>query len=181
MPKASTPSRSAAATRRHNPLGEEILSAGHLRTKSSKPGKRKSRSEEEGEDKDRFVDARTSRKILEIGQELADEDEAERKIVIGEKGEISNPAFDFESRFEDDEVHSDDGEKPDDDQWGDEEEVEEVVCLYVDVYTFSNWHRKLTRMTSTHFTSFYLEMRRIRYSTLASRMQMLERARTLLI
>lgn len=126
MPKASTSSRSAATARRHNPLSEDILSAGHLRTQSSKKSKRKSRSDEDGEDGDRFVDAKLSRKILQIGQELVDEDAAEQKTVAGESKESPNPAFDFDTRFEDDGIQSDE-ENLGDDQWV-EDEVEEVVC-----------------------------------------------------
>ncbi|KAL3490900.1 Bystin-domain-containing protein [Aspergillus germanicus] len=125
MPKA-TSTRAAAAGRRHNPLAEDILSTGHLRTHPSKKDKRKSKAEQEQENAERFVDAKTSRKILQIGQELADEDAAEqnaaRVIDVGQ----GNSAFDFESRFEDEEVYSDDDGKFNEEQWDDEEEVEEV-------------------------------------------------------
>lgn len=125
MPKA-TSSRSAAA-RRHNPLAEDIMSAGHLRTQSSKKGKRSSEGDQDQQDGERFVDAKMSRKILQIGQELADEDAAERKAATGTAGENVNSAFNFDSRFEDNEALSDDEEKFKDDQWDDEEEIEEVV------------------------------------------------------
>lgn len=104
------------------------MSAGHLRTQSSKKGKRKSRTDEDGEDGDRFVDSKMSRKILQIGQELADEDAAEQKLVTGETGDTSNPAFDFGSRFEGEDIQSDDEDKFEDGPWGDEE-VEEIVCV----------------------------------------------------
>lgn len=127
MPKASTSSRSAAAARRHNPLADDLTSAGQLRTQSAKKNKRNSQSEEDGHDGERFVDAKMSRKILQIGQELADEDAAERSAAMGETRGKVNSAFDFESRFEDDEPLSDDEEKFAEDQWG-EDEIEEVVC-----------------------------------------------------
>lgn len=132
MPKATTP-RSAAAARRHNPLADDILNAGHLRTKSSKSSKRKSRSSDDERDQEHYIDAKTSRKILQIGQDLADEDEAERRAAMGETGGKINTAFDFQSRFEDEEKMSDDEDKFGDDQWGDEEveEVEEVVCFSI--------------------------------------------------
>ncbi|OOF94467.1 hypothetical protein ASPCADRAFT_208148 [Aspergillus carbonarius ITEM 5010] len=124
MPKA-TSSRSAAA-RRHNPLAEDYLTAGHLRTQSSKKTSRKSHQEEEQEDGERFIDAKMSRKILQIGQELAEEDAAEQRVATGAATDKINSAFNFESRLEDDEVLSDD-EKFQDDQWDDdEEEIEEV-------------------------------------------------------
>lgn len=126
MPKATTPSRTAAA-RRHNPLADDILSAGHLRTKSSKR-KSKSRDDDDG-DGSHFIDAKTSRKILQIGQDLAEEEAAEQKAALGESSKKINSAFDFSSRFESDEQLSDDEDKFAEDQWGDEEveEVEEVV------------------------------------------------------
>lgn len=103
------------------------MSAGHLRTQSSKKGKSKSRSGEDEEDGNRFVDSKMSGKILQIGQELADEDAAEGNIGTEDAGAKSNPAFDFESRFDDGDVQSDDEEGPQDGPWEDEE-VEQIVC-----------------------------------------------------
>ncbi|KAL5335675.1 Bystin-domain-containing protein [Aspergillus crustosus] len=125
MPKV-TSSRAAAAARRHNPLAEDILGTGHLRTAPTKKNKRNSNGEEEQEEGERFVDAKTSRRILQIGQELADEEDAEQKAMRGAKTEQMYRAFDFESRFEDDDVFSDDEEKFNDNQWDDEDEVEEI-------------------------------------------------------
>ncbi|GKZ26747.1 snoRNA-binding rRNA-processing protein [Aspergillus brasiliensis] len=123
MPKA-TSSRSAAA-RRHNPLAEDYMTSGHLRTQSTKKSNRKSRQEDDQEDGERFVDAKMSRKILQIGQELAEEDAEEQRATAGAAADKTNAAFDFESRLEGDEAFSDD-EKFQDDQWDDEEEIEEV-------------------------------------------------------
>lgn len=110
------------AERRHAPLADDILSSGHLRTKS---GKRKSRGDEE--DGDPYVDSRMSKKILQIGQELANEDEAEM-----EAGgvQLKNSAFAHDpSRFED-EASEDEDDVKYDEEWGDvEEEVEEAVRL----------------------------------------------------
>lgn len=127
MPKV-TSARAAAGTRRHNPLAEDIIGTGHLRTAPSKKIKRKSKADGDQEDGERFVDAKTSRKILQIGQELADEDAAEQRAARGVVEEPANRAFDFESRFEDEDVFSDDEGKFNEDQWDDEEDVEEVVC-----------------------------------------------------
>ncbi|KAJ9203802.1 hypothetical protein DTO164E3_2156 [Paecilomyces variotii] len=120
MPKA-TSSRSAAAARRHNPLADDLVATGHLRTKSS--GKRKSQqtSDDEGE---HYIDAKASRKILQIGQDLADEDAAETRAALGETEPKINSAFHFESRFEDEDNMSDDGAQFGEEDW--EEEVEEV-------------------------------------------------------
>ena len=107
MPKATTPVAADRQARRHNPLEHDLTATGPLKTKS---GKRKSRSQD---DEEKFVDSKASRKILRIGQELADEDEAENQVTK------PNSAFDFESRFEDE-----DEQEPFEDQeaWGDEEE-----------------------------------------------------------
>ncbi|KAF7713534.1 Bystin family protein [Penicillium ucsense] len=124
MPKA-TSSRAAAAARRHNPLADDISAVGHLRTNSTtKKGKRQSHDDgEDGETGERFVDAKMSRKILQIGQELAEEDAAEQqKLRFGGVQPKSNPAFEFDTRFEDD-MPSDD-EKYENDNWVDDEEEE---------------------------------------------------------
>lgn len=125
MPKV-TSSRAAAAARRHNPLAEDIIGTGHLRTDPSKKSKRKSRTDGGQEDGERFVDAKTSRKILQIGQELVDEENAEQEAVRGVTATQQKSAFDFESRFEDEDVFSDDDGKFNEEQWDDEEEIEEV-------------------------------------------------------
>ncbi|KAL1965440.1 hypothetical protein VTN77DRAFT_5696 [Rasamsonia byssochlamydoides] len=123
MPKATTPSRNAAAARRHNPLADDILSVGHLRTKSNK---RKKSRDSDDEDGNHYIDAKLSRKILQIGQDLAEEEAAERRAALGESAEKINSAFDFSSRFENEEQFSEDEDKFAEDQWGDEEEVEEA-------------------------------------------------------
>jgi essential nuclear protein 1 len=122
MPKAT--SSRAAAARRHNPLAEDITSAGQVRTQSNKKGKSRSQNdEEEGENGQRFIDAKMSRKILQIGQELADEDEAETKRAMGAGETMPNPAFDFDARLdEQDEALSDDENvNYENDEWLDED------------------------------------------------------------
>jgi essential nuclear protein 1 len=111
--------------RRHNPLAEDITSAGHLRTQSSKKGKGKAEDGEEGENGQRFVDAKMSRNILQLGQELAEEDAAEQ--AKGAAQPKSNGAFDFDTRY-DEEAFSDDEGKFEADDWVDDE-VEQVVRL----------------------------------------------------
>lgn len=118
MPKATTPVASGRQERRHNPLEDDLTATGILKSKS---GKRKSRHEDEEE---KFVDAKASRKILRIAQELADDDETQQNL---EQGEKINTAFDLSSRFETsegDEEYDDDGEV-----WGDEDEVVEEIEL----------------------------------------------------
>jgi essential nuclear protein 1 len=127
MPKV-TSSRAAAAARRHNPLAEDIIGTGHLRTDPTKKNKRRSKTDGDQEDGERFVDAKTSRKILQIGQELADEEDAEQKAARVVTATQPKSAFDFESRFEEEDVFSDEDGKFNEEQWDDEEEIEEVVC-----------------------------------------------------
>lgn len=122
MPKATT-AADARQTRRHNPLADEYAPSNPLKQKAPKKRARKN-SAEEG-----FVDAKASRKILRIGQDLADEEEAELKA---QKPQAPNPAFAFDTRLdagaesEEDEVQYGD----DDEAWGDEEEeiVIDEVC-----------------------------------------------------
>lgn len=128
MPK-TTGSRSAAAGRRHNPLADDIHSAGHLRTQPSTKSKRRGRTEEDdAESGEKFVDARLSRKILQIGQELVEEDEEhERLNSRADAAAGTRSAFNFDSRFDEQEVVSDDEEDGlEDDQWADEEEGEQL-------------------------------------------------------
>lgn len=126
MPKA-TPSRAAAAARRHNPLADDITSVGHLRTQSSKKDKLRSQGEDEdGNNAQRFIDAKMSRKILQIGQELADEDAAEQNLAMDAVEPKANAAFDFDTRFEDEPLSDD--EKFENEEWVDDE-VEEIVCV----------------------------------------------------
>lgn len=107
MPKIHSSSSAArAVSRRHKPLADDLASAGHLRTKSvtSATGKRKSRSFEENGDG--YIDAASSRKILSIAQDLAEEDSAKRSKVDGTA--VPNAAFAFDSRIRD--------ENPDDEE-----------------------------------------------------------------
>jgi essential nuclear protein 1 len=124
MPKATT---SGAESRqlRHNPLEDDLLATGPLR---SKPSKRKSGKEDDEED---FVDSRASRNILRIGQELADEEEEAQRIAR------PNAAFEFDSRYEDEDKEA---SYEDEEAWGDEDEiVEEVELAPEDLETFSKF------------------------------------------
>ncbi|PGH32171.1 essential nuclear protein 1 [[Emmonsia] crescens] len=129
MPKATT-----TTERRHVPLADDILSTGHLRTKSAK---RKSRSDED--DRDHYLDSKTSKKILQIGQDLADEDAEESRVALAAAGIKRSTAFDFESRFgaEEEEDGDDDADQYGEEVWGDvEEEIEEVEVDPNDLDTF---------------------------------------------
>lgn len=126
MPKATTPVVSRQG-RRHNPLEDDLVATGLLR---DKPSKRKSRHEDGNEEN--FVDSKASRKILRIGQELADEDEELQAV------QKPNTAFDFESRFADEEETG--GDFEDEEEWGEEDEiVEEIELAPDDLDTFSKF------------------------------------------
>jgi essential nuclear protein 1 len=117
MPKVPRP---AQANGRHNPLAEEYSATQAFKTKAPKKRNRKDENEE-----DNVIDTKASRKILKIGQELADEEEAERKTRFPAP---PNPAFAFETRFPQDVESEDENDKWDDEQeaWGEEEETFEV-------------------------------------------------------
>jgi essential nuclear protein 1 len=116
MPKVPRP---AQPDQRHNPLAEEYTATAF---KHKSPKKRNRRDEN---DEDHIIDTKASRKILKIGQDLADEDEAERQSKFPPP---ANPAFAFDSRFGGDVESEDEKEHREDDEeaWGDEEEVVEI-------------------------------------------------------
>lgn len=120
MPKAHTPATTGSRQpRRHNPLEDDLVATGPLRTKSNKR-----KAHKELDDGEKFVDSKSSRKILKIGQELANEDIEETKAAT------PNTAFDFESRFDDETSSESEAFQNDEEAWGDEdaeEVVEEVV------------------------------------------------------
>lgn len=107
MPKVPKPAQPDA---RHNPLAEEYSP---VQSYKQKTPKKRSRRDEDGEND--VIGTKASRKILRIGQELADEDESERQARYVT---TQNPAFAFDSRFEGD-VQSE--EEEDAGQWEDEE------------------------------------------------------------
>ena len=112
MPKTLT---TTITDRRHKPLAEDIDSIGHLRTKST--GKRKLR---DGESGDGYVDAASSRKILHLAQDLADEDASLQKQ--NDALPKPNVAFDFSSREIEPEADGSRTNNEDETQWQDEAE-----------------------------------------------------------
>jgi len=126
MPKATSTIAEARQLRRHNPLEDDLLATGTLR---SKPSKRKSGKQDDSEDN--FVDSRASRNILRIGQELIDEEEETQRIPK------VNAPFDFNPRLDDEDQ---DAGYEDEEVWGDEDEiVEEVELAPEDLETFSKF------------------------------------------
>lgn len=133
MPKASK--SPGGRDQRHNPLAEEYAPSDPFK---SKPAKRQKRTKDDAVEGQSFVDSKSSRKILEIGRELEEEDERENQV---RRPKEANPAFDFESRMGEDDVVVEEVEQfPDDeDAWGeDDEEVEEVE---IDADDLAAWNK----------------------------------------
>ena len=120
---------------RHNPLAEEYLPSDPYRNKAVK---RQKRTKTDQEDEQGYVDSKSSRKILEIGRELEEEDERENQRAAP-KG--ANPAFDFEKRLgEDDFEEHVSGQFDDEDEaWGEEEE--EVEEVEIDADDLAAWNK----------------------------------------
>ncbi|KAK4504667.1 hypothetical protein PRZ48_002628 [Zasmidium cellare] len=138
MPKAVRSNSTARQERRHNPLSEEYSPSQPLKQKAGK--KRKSTSEENGQGG--YVDSKASRRILDMGQDLAAEDEAENKP---KRPEAESTAFAFESRFKpedlvDEEGGAEQGEYDDEEAWGSEEEVEEIEVDPNDLEMFNKFN-----------------------------------------
>lgn len=117
---------SKTASRHHSTTLEQDVTTegGRLRTRSI-TGKRKSRSDEKPAG-DGYIDAQSSRKILAIAQELADEDEKDRKAVA--KAISTNPAFDFDSRQEEEDTENGGAQFDEEEEWlpEDEEQADDV-------------------------------------------------------
>ncbi|KAI0852526.1 Bystin-domain-containing protein [Daldinia vernicosa] len=129
MPKATTPT-AVRQGRRHNPLEDDLVATGPLRAKAPK---RKSRSGDDDEEQENYVDSKASKKILKIGRELAEEID-----VAPPRPPKESNAFGFDSRFDED---GEDNEAfVDEEVWGDEEEiVEEIEIEPEDLDTFNKF------------------------------------------
>jgi essential nuclear protein 1 len=138
MPKTQK-SPGGAQKMRHNPLSEDYVPSDSF-FEQAQPAKRQKRSKKNDEEGDgpSYVDSKSSRKILEIGRELAEEADGENKT---RRPPIANPAFDFETRLgEDDDVEDPTTQYDDDEVWGDEEEeAEEVEIDPNDLATFNKF------------------------------------------
>ncbi|KAF2643862.1 Bystin-domain-containing protein [Massarina eburnea CBS 473.64] len=137
MPK--TPKSSAVRDKqRHNPLSEDYVPSDSF-LDQAQPAKRQKRSKKNGEeDGPGYVDSKSSKKILDIGRELAEEAESENQA---RRPPTANPAFDFEARLGENGGEEDPTAQYDDDEvWGDEEEeVEEVEIDPNDLATFNKF------------------------------------------
>ncbi|MCJ1263006.1 snoRNA-binding rRNA-processing protein [Lobaria immixta] len=110
MAKSLSNRANSRKARRHNPLSDDITSAGPSRVKSNK------RKAKAGDEEDRYVDSRSSRNILRIGQDLIDEEKEEID------SRTPNPLFAFESRLGRESEQDEDSEDKDEEAWGDEDD-----------------------------------------------------------
>lgn len=140
MPKAPRPTSSGRAERRHDPLSEDYSPTAPLKQKA---GKKRKQSRAENEEQEGYVDSKASKRILALGQDLAQEDEAEKQSS-NSGAVLSN--FTFESRFPNiipgEEVEADDPGEYDDNEeaWGSDEEVEEIEIDPDDLDTFNRFN-----------------------------------------
>jgi essential nuclear protein 1 len=136
MPKVPRPAQPDV---RHNPLAEEYSPVQPFKQKTPKKRNRR----EEGGEHD-VIGTKASRRILRIGQELAEEDEEE---IQARYVTSSNPAFAFDSRFEGDVQSEEDDEEDGGGQgnWEDEEpfgdEGDQMVEEEVDVKDLDTFNR----------------------------------------
>ena len=125
MPRV--PRAPQAESQRHNPLAEEYAPSYPVKQKVSHK-KRKSRSDGDSDD-DNVIDTKAARKILRIGQELADEDETQQKRLSS--GAVANPAFSFDTRFVGEVESDEDGDVANGNAEAWEDENEELVEVEV--------------------------------------------------
>ena len=121
--------------RHQKPLADDLTTIGVLRT-----GSKKRKAHREDDAGDTFVDSKSSRKILKIGQELAEEDQQ------ASKPRTPNTAFTSDSRFD---ASDSDNESLHHagDEWADEENevVDEGVCFLVELHAMGGTDRLLNR------------------------------------
>ena len=139
MPKIS---EASAKTRqqRHNPLHVALTEAdGKLRTSATSKKRSKGTNSTSGEKDDEFVDADTSRKILQMARDQQNEINAEeRAAAVAQRkaaaGKHTSKAFEFEGLDEEETVGpAYTGEDEEDEEDGsDYEEYEEIEELEVD-------------------------------------------------
>ncbi|KAK3990083.1 Bystin-domain-containing protein [Cladorrhinum sp. PSN332] len=133
MPKTA----SLSNKRRHNPLEHDLVATGVLKNNDGRPSKRANKGQAEEQS---YVDARASRKILDMSRDLL-QDEERLQEDSGAEGAPPTSAFDFDpSRFD---AGSDDEEEYKNDEeeaWGDEDEiVEEIEIDAADLETFNRF------------------------------------------
>jgi essential nuclear protein 1 len=133
MPKS--PRVSHVESLRHNPLAEDYSPSYAFKQKV--PKKRKLRQDDD-QDTERVIDAKSSRKILSAAQDLVDEEETERRArYVSSKNDAFN--LDDRLRLEPEEDEPDD---QDEEEWQDEGdqdvEIEETDPHDLDVFNKFN-------------------------------------------
>lgn len=116
MPKAATPTERSG--RRHNPLDADILGGSGILRSGASGKKIKSKAEKEEE---HYVNSKQSARILQLGRELADENDQGKAVAEPQKS-----AFDVDARFAPGEEEQDADAYDDDEAWGDEDEEIEL-------------------------------------------------------
>ncbi|KAK0945356.1 snoRNA-binding rRNA-processing protein [Friedmanniomyces endolithicus] len=142
MPKTARSNSMARHERRHNPLSEEYSPTTPLKQKA---GKKRKQSQGEEHAPEGYVDSKASRRILDLGQGLADEDEAEREA---KRPATASSVFDgLGGGFPRDVVSDEEGEGgvevgeyDNEEAWGSEEEVEEIEVDPQDLDTFNKFN-----------------------------------------
>jgi len=111
-------------SQRHDPLAEEYAPTYPFKQKPSHK-KRKSRSDanDDQEQENQVIETKASRKILRIGQELADEEDAQSKRQY--RDAAPNPAFSFDTRFGG-HIGSEEEDIAEYEEWEDEGDAAEV-------------------------------------------------------
>ena len=104
-------SQRSRSARGRVPLADEIAAVGPLKNRSKK---RKTLTDDEAHT---YVDSKSSRKILKIAQDLADDEEQAARENQG----LSSTAFQIESRLSNVENEELDEEDEDPEAWGDED------------------------------------------------------------
>ncbi|KAK3651624.1 snoRNA-binding rRNA-processing protein [Elasticomyces elasticus] len=147
MPKSKTARSNSIARqdRRHNPLSEEYAPS----TLKQKPSRKRKQSQTDPTTQESgYVDSKASRRILDLGQDLTAEDDAERlakrpapsPTSVFDGGFVAAPRDVVSDDDEDGEGGVGVGEYDEEEAWGSEEEVEEVEVDPGDLEAFNRFN-----------------------------------------
>ena len=119
------PTSGSAQFRHQNALEDDLIATGPLREKSKK------RKAKRDDNEDGYIDSKSSRKILKIGQELEEEDRD-----LTEAAPV-NSAFTFASRLAESSDLDEGAQYDDEEAWGDEDGPEGDVSAPKCQHTWS--------------------------------------------
>ena len=132
MPKA----QSLSNKRRHNPLEHDLVATGVLKNSNGRPSKRANKGQAE---EPSFVDAKASRKILDMSRDLLQEEDQLQEDLDAQSAPTTS-AFDFDPSRLDTGSDEEEGYNNEEEAWGDEdEEVEEIEVDADDLETFNRY------------------------------------------